>query len=362
MEFFPQALIYVFQLLALLGGLVLGYLAAFTYENEDGEIQDKLAKWWIELDDLKTEKVKRQVAFIERVSETCSTWFDVVFGERLFSKRAVAVSMCVSLGTFMILGSVFILLLELVGITYHLSSQYKNDLLLGLLFIPLVGLLLFWLAIAPARGKAPPIKTMYVICSVLGLLILGSITTAQSTIALMLFPGVALGLALGIVTDLLSIAITRRVLRSRLRESPAKYFALLVGSLAVVAAIAGGLPFGLIGLSHAGFAGAGGQLSRTGDLQLLLIWLMLPGSIALASNLPSFLSVLAFFLVAAGFLLGRMLWPTLSRVVYAGHRYRIVEKKTVLWSMSGALLVAGIGPVAHWSLFTSVIEVLSVAP
>ncbi|QDT16762.1 hypothetical protein CA12_28690 [Alienimonas californiensis] len=97
--------------LSLLGGIIgigLLYIAVFLYDDEHGQMQNRLEHWWLKMQDYSEMTVGRHVVFARRVCTTLGEHFDRLFGESVFSIRSVAVSSAYSLAAF---GFVFFLLL-----------------------------------------------------------------------------------------------------------------------------------------------------------------------------------------------------------------------------------------------------------
>jgi len=92
--------------------LVLGsfclYGALFLYETEEGEIQNKLQDWWVRVDDLRKSVSTRQAVFLQSAATATTRAFEAVFGRKLLSSRALAVSSLLSLSSFELMASWFL--------------------------------------------------------------------------------------------------------------------------------------------------------------------------------------------------------------------------------------------------------------
>jgi len=53
-------------------GVLLIYLS-FSYETEDGKIQNRLEEWWIRVSDYRNQLLSRHVAFIKMLAR-CDNW------------------------------------------------------------------------------------------------------------------------------------------------------------------------------------------------------------------------------------------------------------------------------------------------
>jgi hypothetical protein len=87
------------HLLVGLLGLSLLYAALFLHENEEGQLQNRLEKLWVAVDDLSKAALSKQTAFLQQVSAMANSALNRLFGERLFSLEAVSTSICFSVGS-----------------------------------------------------------------------------------------------------------------------------------------------------------------------------------------------------------------------------------------------------------------------
>lgn len=76
-------------------GVLLIY-ASFSYETEDGKIQNRLEEWWIRVNDYRNQLLSRHVAFIKMLASVTTNIFDKLFGVSLVSLQALGVSVCYS--------------------------------------------------------------------------------------------------------------------------------------------------------------------------------------------------------------------------------------------------------------------------
>lgn len=93
----------ILNLLARIVGAAVGGFCVLTavllYANEEGEIQTALEKFWVQLDDYKILALSRHTAFMQQVAVFESRLLDWLFGKRLLSVDAIAVSACYSLAS-----------------------------------------------------------------------------------------------------------------------------------------------------------------------------------------------------------------------------------------------------------------------
>jgi hypothetical protein len=139
----------VSHLLIGLIGTVLLYLALFLHETEEGKIQNRLEKLWVDIDDLSKAALSRQAAFLQRVSGMANSALNKLFGAQLISAAAVAASLCLSVASFcfMYLGrSRFFGFEEDPSDAYYLGIGIIS-LLVGLLPVPWRFLVFPWVFI-----------------------------------------------------------------------------------------------------------------------------------------------------------------------------------------------------------------------
>lgn len=84
-------------------GLALLYCALFLHETEGGQLQNRLEKLWIDIDDLSKAALSKQTAFLQRVSAMAKSALNKLFGARLFSAGVISASLCFSLGSALLL-------------------------------------------------------------------------------------------------------------------------------------------------------------------------------------------------------------------------------------------------------------------
>src|SRR5580704_5214347 len=80
------------------GGLLLA-ASCLLYEDEEGQIQNRLEVLWITLSDAQSRALSKQVKFTQAVAVLTDRVFDAVFGNKLVSRRSIAISACFSLGS-----------------------------------------------------------------------------------------------------------------------------------------------------------------------------------------------------------------------------------------------------------------------
>src|SRR5271157_4236867 len=82
--------------------LFLIYLT-FLYEDEEGRIQDRIAEWWIRLDDVRTVSLSRAAAFMQGIAQITTKVMDYVFGTKTFSFRLLGTSFFFSIASLQLI-------------------------------------------------------------------------------------------------------------------------------------------------------------------------------------------------------------------------------------------------------------------
>ena len=72
---------------------------AFLSEDEEGRVQDRVADWWVRLDDARSASVSWAAAFLQEAARLTARVIDYVFGSRPISLRIIGTSYCFSLAS-----------------------------------------------------------------------------------------------------------------------------------------------------------------------------------------------------------------------------------------------------------------------
>jgi hypothetical protein len=83
--------------LSFTSGLLLLYAGLFLYEDEEGQVQSVLEKWWVQIDDTRQHALSRHTKFLNVVGFVATRLLDRVLGPRTLSLRGVTVVGCLSL-------------------------------------------------------------------------------------------------------------------------------------------------------------------------------------------------------------------------------------------------------------------------
>ena len=132
---------YLIHLVAAPLGFLFGMFCVLTaivlYPGEEGKIQSKFEDFWIRVDDYKNLALSRHAAFVTGVAKLETKLLDRVFGHSLFSGRAMAVSVLLSLDS---LGLTY----TYAGLTHSfgLSASYFDLVCAGIYVVISIGLII----------------------------------------------------------------------------------------------------------------------------------------------------------------------------------------------------------------------------
>jgi len=299
---------YLLRALNALGWLLL-YSAVFLYEDQEGQMQNRIVRWWVRVDDARIVAHSRLEAFVQGVARLTARGFDQVLGETLISFRFAGVSLCLSIVSGL-------MALTFGAIRAHQSV--RGPLLMSVGFVAV--------ALLPAFETGRWVRRFWgliLIVVVLGPLVpflffLYSRRGAASAGHAVSY--VALAFGVSFVCDICYVGLTRWMLRRVAVNSRVSGVVLMVA------------------------------------INLLLLTMLLLGPIELGIKLFTywpeggevilfsfFLNAIDFFAGSAALFLGiallvhRLLWPALEKPLYALQRYQAISNKKLLWGLGLSL-------------------------
>ena len=298
------------RLLAAVNGCVCFYLAVFMYEVEEGQWNNRLEDLWVRIDDLSKATEQRSIAIINRIAGTLSKGADWVFGHKLLSLRTVAASLNLSL--FALTTGLLILSVSMGGPS--LWAFVTLAVLAGSIALPAFHprIWTYFLALAPMALVFVRILTDKPSNK--------SFTTTHALEALVL------SIFYSLFSDILAIAIIRRLFKSM--SSTITVFRMVLWVIALLLVPLALIPLPLISMAISWTLWGHGPVAELSGLG---------GFMGLAFNLSTYLYCFApmFLLIIA--VTHRVVWPTVSRLVYSLHRFKLVSNKKLLIA-TGCLL------------------------
>jgi hypothetical protein len=308
------------HLLVGLLGLSLLYAALFLHENEEGQLQNRLEKLWVAVDDLSKTALSKQTAFLQQVSAMANSALNKLFGKRLFSAGAVSASMCFSFGSALLFP---LLQWEIVDRRIFPSLIFPKFLLpflaaaifsflVGLLPIPFRYLGFLWI-----------FGVIFYAAYVDRRLVSQEGWKAWMAEEFLLFFAIIVG---GFLSDVLFIALSRWCLR---RSSELKSG----WKIASLVTLNGTIGLVLISpiLIRAILNGVKGiDVENSGYKALVLLG---------ASNLVTGAISLLFVVLAIAALAHLAAWPVLERPIYSLQRYGLIRQPKLLAAASVTCLL-----------------------
>ena len=290
---------------AAFGALLMSW-SVFLYPHEERSIGDTLAAWWIRINDAGTSAIARNRVLIRDVAAALAHWLDSVFGERLLSIRAIAVSICLSFSSALAYMGIAALIDPAPG-----SWNPK---------IVAVCLPLSYCCFAVAVGRRRRLLngvSFTLVGGVVTLTIVGLAVNPLPSHAL-IFLEAAL---VAVTCDFLVILLARRLVT-------------IVSSVSIAIAFAIGIISALLGVA---MLGAPALVIYNNGIDWD-IWAAL-GFSAGMTNLYAGIVAVALAALNTVFLLQRALWSVIERPLYAIDRFGLFQKRKTLF-YCGALLVA----------------------
>lgn len=326
-------------LAAILGGLAV-CLASLTYEDEEGRLQNKLEDWWIRLDDRRTASMSWAASFIQAIARLTGNSLDRLFGARLFSPRAVVVSVILS-GASLFLTASIVLAFPIAS-----APTIPNTSTAFSTFVLFLHLSAF--AMLPALSESPnmpwkpwlPRLIRFYWWSVIAWYslqtaqflhyLLFNLQNAQMTGA-QLISIAAICLSASLLSDISFIAFTRWTLRRISKTN--RIAGILLGIILQIIFLASLLVWPIYaGIKLTSFSAVWGSA--------IFLSFML--------NSIDVFATVAALIVAVLMLMHRMAWPLIQRPIYALQRMSFISRKGWLWRAGVALLTFAVMGFPGW--------------
>lgn len=293
------------------GGTIL-YVELALFPNEEGELQNRIEKLWIVVDEKQKLEVARATIVFSRVGQFVTRLYNRILGAKLISLQMVGVSSASSIGAFFTFGGLVLLTLLYMSFSSQakVSMKFNASLLLVGLLCLAIACFVFLFALVPSLvrnwfGRMLSLVPLF-------LFTYGSfkIVTQQAGGPTTNQIGVLAGLLVGIVTDVLVLAGVRFSARqiSRCTRLTGVLVALLVQFLALtfIIIIPDRLSTWLLGTN-----------SQSTIAKILLSTVMF--------NCFTALGIIGFLLLLIVVFLHRLFWPTLGRVIFSIARFKPLQ-------------------------------------
>ena len=293
-------------------------MAFFLYEDERGQIQNRLEELWVSIDDKARNAMSKNTAFLHEIVSIVTATFERFFGRKLFSWQALGVSICYSMTS---LGCTFVLSFFLPK--WFPGHADRSD--LGLWFVVV--------AFFGGLGTLPAIIGGRLRLAAWLAAIFAGMCAYMAALPLLecywdCLPYVVAGLFLGVASDFLLLATNRWVLQWSLSESrPLGLLSILIVN--VILGLALFVPTYLFPPDI-----WRGYFSFETELAI---------EVTCFSNLA--MTVIAFLIVLSTItlLLHRLSWPFISRPLYAASRFALIRNSKLLGTL-GIICLLGAFP------------------
>ena len=299
------------QVVAFLFGVLLIGWSVLLYESEERKIDETLAEWWIEIDDVARSSVSKNLALLRLVGGAVSSWLTAVFGSKMLSVEAVSASMALSLSSLLLFFAVG-------GIVLTTGDPILDTLPIALCVLAL-SISTFHLAVTPSRAN---LRRAVAVGVVLFLPIFEFIGFYYASDWLPLeVVAIPVGTLLGVASDFLIIVLIRIIARV-IARAPSFFVAVAGAVLSTVL----GLFLTLVPLLWLYRAGVDS-------------WWRLAIALAAATNLYTSIMAVATAMVLATVILQRAVWPLVQRPLYAAWRFKLLQNRKFLFYAGSALLL-----------------------
>jgi hypothetical protein len=336
-----HALILTSRIVAGIVAAVAFYFAFFLYENEEGVWQNRIENLWATIDDRSKVTQSTSVALFNKISETLDNVFDRLFGKRLLSFHALAVSVNLSIVGALLKGVRLVVsdrsLLHISSGRVYLSVNPTLVFPADRLYLSVIlALVLFGaFAVIPIScsrpwatlfGSLPLISLVILLLFCLGIMVFSTVTEVDVGF----FVGMIVVVALSFACDVTVIIVVRKALRMVAHTlSLVRLFVAIFGLLALSALLTY-VPLHEFGDPDeapisGGFAST--VLSEVGSFNI---------ATALMCQIPA--------LVLCVVLLHRWIWPVFGRLLYPVASRRIVTNRKLLVPVGSLCLLYAMVP------------------
>lgn len=307
-------------------GLMLAAIALFLTEDQEGKIQNRLEELWVRVDDLSTGAMRWEAALMQQASKMLTNALDGLFGQKLWSWRAVATSTGLS-STSICVG---LFLTEIY--VNHSHSPYG----------------LVWVAVFCALSSVAPGKLRFLALLSAPLLAIWVVLQTDSQeyhyVKTTAVVGTTVVMAGSVLSDFFAIMIIRVLLKrsSELRSTWKLVSVMLLESCIGFALVAVFIIYLINPSAIARFMLACSEHFRwdNDDWQttaLSGLWVFV-FDVSVSNLITALMCILVVLLLVAA-LIHRLMWPVLARPIYALQRFGVIRHPKLLAALSAICLL-----------------------
>jgi hypothetical protein len=320
---------------AVFGG-TLFYTAVTMFPDEEGELQNRIENVWIRVDDLHLTVVGRVTAIVNRIGAYVTRIYNRVLGTRLISIQMVGVSSASSIAAFFLFATVLFYSLLYLSISKHapVKPEFNGALIIVGTFCLIVSVIPLVFAFIPSLIR----NWFGHIISLIPLLLASYVMTwaivyHQGLSGVHMPSGVPAtrgiqvsllaALYIGVATDIAVLAAVRssvRLIATSTRLQPILLAVLLqiaILALITIAPLEATTPL----IAH----------NQTALAEFMMATTMF--------NFFTILATLAFLILLLVVVLHRVLWPLLSRLVFAVARFKPLQNNRKSCATVGLICV-----------------------
>ena len=313
------------RVLSVVASLLLFYLAAFVYENEEAAIQNRIEAWWLRLDEVRGRMISRNAAFVTVIAQQIQRLLDGLFGVKRMSPRSLMSAAALSVASWYLALIVWALMSSEHAVYWiypAMGAPFRCAACIAVAIWPSIQWLRVDLLVLTAAAAVMPCWDYFT-------------SPLVPTYVHVLFSLVfLLAMACGVALAILSLRITRRWLSRAVNGRFGKRF---FGTL-VLQVVLTGLIGGAVALI---------QFKLSNSLEEN-IWAFVGGLLiifsvcALGCQVVFMFSLLLALLITALMFFHYAVWPFLCRLLYNLPRHRVLERKKALYSTATALFLVGV--------------------
>jgi hypothetical protein len=307
-----------------IGALAL-YVAFFMYENEEGIWQNRLDELWVSIDDRSKLTDRKSTALFNSAGQVLTATLNRLLGTRLWSFKAVGVSIDLSLGVSLLVGQFLSLFLGGNGMS---RSLILGNVASALVLLAFGSLPLFF------KKQWSTLLCFLPVTYVLGIFLVRSLFYRHAPL-----PWSSIGklflapIVISVASDLWALTSIRRLFHSIAEALSLSRVISIIGGLLFIVLIVLGIPLWLN--RHPSIAVAPFRFHPS---SALLNEVSVGASIVMWFNVSTALLCLAILAVLTVVLMHKLIWPTLARPIYSAARYRLITNRKALVSIGGLCL------------------------
>jgi hypothetical protein len=311
------------------------YMAFFLYEDQEGRWQNRLDGFWVSVHDRARVTQSSTVALFNRIADIVRRALVWLFGEKLFSVRAVCMSICISAGVALLGSGLFVFF----GLLHDDPGGFQW--LKGLLIVIGVAPCLAAPLLVRKRFAALVLisSTFVLTCAVFFgcLAAIANPTILPLPPMTQIIPTVALILAFSLSSDVLGVIAVRRILSFLTHALSSLRVLLGIFLLAALIVLFEYVPW--IALFVFLFdRSLGTEETRSMLAMVAGVTAYLNISTSLYCLIPALLLVVV--------LVHRAIWPLMAKAIYPLCRFKIVSNRKALIAIGSVSMITAIHPSA----------------